>query len=227
MTGGRGGSPEEQRLGLGETIAYLGRGHADVGLGEDEVAPDPAEQFASWMHAALDAGLILPNSMTLATATKDGAPSARIVLLKGFDEGGFVFYTNHASRKGRELAENPRAALVWHWAELERQVRAAGPVEAVSRQEAEAYWGSRPVGSRLGAWASRQSEVIASRSELDRRLAEAEAELGPDPPLPPFWGGYRLTPDEVEFWQGRRNRLHDRLRYRRAGGRWVVERLAP
>jgi pyridoxamine 5'-phosphate oxidase len=223
----RGGGSREQRPGLGETIAFLGRGHADVGLAEGDLAARPADQFAAWMGVALDAGLILPNSMTLATATKDGAPSARIVLLKGFDDEGFVFYTNHVSRKGRELAENPRAALVWHWAELERQVRAAGSVETVTTREAEAYWRTRPVGSRLGAWASPQSEVIAGRGELDRRLAEAEREHGADPPLPPFWGGYRLRPEEVEFWQGRRNRLHDRLRYRRAGRAWVVERLAP
>ena len=216
-----------RRAEINETIAHLGRGHADVALDEGDLDPDPMRQFGAWMRDALDAGLILPNSMTLATATRDGAPSARIVLLKGFDDAGFAFYTNLESRKGRELAENPRAALVWHWAELERQVRACGRAEPIPRADAQRHWDARPLGSRLGAWASPQSRPLRSRAELDARLAEVERTRGVDAPLPAFWGGYRVRPDEVEFWQGRRNRLHDRLRYRRGPDGWRIERLAP
>jgi pyridoxamine 5'-phosphate oxidase len=212
---------------LNETIAHLGRGHADVGIDADGLDDDPIAQFGVWLRDALEANLILPNSMTLATATKKGAPSARIVLLKGIEDGCFAFYTNCASQKGRELAENPRAALVWHWAELERQVRAVGDVRPIARAEVQRYWASRPRGSRLGAWASRQSEVITARRDLDERLTALARRYVDDVPLPPFWGGYRLRPDEIEFWQGRRNRLHDRIRYRRAGDGWVTERVAP
>jgi pyridoxamine 5'-phosphate oxidase len=216
------------RTEVNQTIANLGRGHADVGIDVSDLAPNPFDQFGAWMCDALDAGLILPNSMTLATATSDGVPSARVVLLKGFDDSGFVFYTNLESRKGRELERNPRAALVWHWPELERQVRASGAVTRVGRAEAERYWNSRPLGSRLSAWASRQSEVLESRAALEKRLEAASRQYGDGPvPLPSFWGGYRLAPDEIELWQGRRNRLHDRLVYRRAGDGWTIERLSP
>ena len=213
---------------LNEVIARLRRAHADIELSEEEVSGDPLEQFSAWLDAALTAGLILPNAMTLATANSDGRPSARMVLLKGFDERGFVFYTNYESRKATELAANPRAAIVFHWPELERQVRACGSVSAVGRDESEAYWATRPFGTRLGTWASPQSDVIEGRRTLDDALAAVTARFeGNDVPLPPNWGGYVLSPKEIEFWQGRRNRLHDRLRYRRAGREWIIERLAP
>ena len=213
---------------LNETLAHLGRGHADVELSEHEAAPDAVEQFEAWMRAALGAGLILPNAMVLATADARGRPSARMVLLKGVDGRGFTFYTNYASRKGRELEANPHAALVFHWAELERQVRVTGSVARLPLEESEAYWRSRPRASQLGAWASPQSEVIGGRTELDRALeAAAERFRDAEVPLPPTWGGYVLEPEEIEFWQGRLNRLHDRLVYRRAAEGWTLERLAP
>jgi pyridoxamine 5'-phosphate oxidase len=188
----------------------------------------PTEQFARWFEEARAAGIRLPETMILATATKDGAPSARAVLLKGVEGGGLVFFTNHRSRKARELAENPRASLVFLWDAFGRQVRLEGGVERVSERESEAYFRTRPLGSRIGAWASPQSEVLGSRAELEARVAEAEARFADgDVPLPPFWGGYRLVPTVVEFWQHRESRLHDRLRYRRDGESWIVERLAP
>ena len=209
-------------------LASLRRSYARASLGEGDVAADPIAQFLAWFDDARAAELREPNAMTLATATPDGAPSARIVLLKGVDERGFVFYTDYRSRKGDELAANPRAALVFHWAELERQVRVTGTVSRVSREESEAYYRTRPVGSRIGAWASHQSRPIAGRAELEAREAElARRYADGDVPLPPHWGGYRVAPETVEFWQGRPSRLHDRLRYVREDGGWRVERLSP
>jgi pyridoxamine 5'-phosphate oxidase len=202
--------------------------YGKAGLAEADVDPDPILQFGRWFEQATHAGLLEPTAMTLATATRDGRPSARMVLLRGFDQRGFVFYTNYESRKGAELAENPRAALVFWWGELERQVRIEGRVERASRSESEAYFHSRPPGSQLSAAASPQSQVIDGRAALEERVARLAADH-PDGevPLPGFWGGYRLAPEVVEFWQGRPNRLHDRLRYRRDGARWRIERLAP
>ncbi|MDQ3660067.1 MAG: pyridoxamine 5'-phosphate oxidase [Actinomycetota bacterium] len=209
-------------------IAGLRRPHEEVALLEEELDPDPIAQFSAWMQEALDAGIAFPNAMTLATATASGRPSARIVLLKGFDERGFVFYTNLESRKGRELAENPHAALVLYWFELERQVRITGSVSTVPDSEMETYFSSRPRGSRLGAWASRQSEVIADRNLLESEVQRLDHVYGDEAiPPPPFWGGFRLAPEEIELWQGRADRLHDRLRYRREGAAWIVERLSP
>jgi len=197
-------------------------------LAEADVDADPVVQFRRWFEQATEAGLLEPTAMTLATATRDGRPSARMVLLRGFDERGFCFYTNYESRKGVELAANPRAALVFWWGELQRQIRIEGRVEPTPREESEAYFHSRPPGSQLSAAASPQSKVIDSRAVLERRVAQLATGL-PDGqmPLPDFWGGFRLAHEVVEFWQGRPNRLHDRLRYRRAGGIWTIERLAP
>ncbi len=210
-------------------ISGLRRPHEDKPLRETEVVEEPFGQFAAWMTAALDAGLAFPNAMTLATASPDGHPSARIVLLKGFDERGFVFFSNYESTKGRELASNPRAALVFYWFELERQVRITGVVDQLAGRESDEYFASRPVGSRVSTWASRQSEVIGDRSALELAAAEVRSRYpAGDIPRPPNWGGYRLVPNDVEFWQGRADRLHDRLRYRRTGdGDWLLERLSP
>lgn len=198
-------------------------------LREDKVAADPLEQFRRWYVEAVAAGIQLPEAMTLATATRDGAPSARMVLLKDVDERGFVFYSNYESRKGRELAQNPRAALVFHWAQTpRRQVCASGTVERLSPEESVEYFRTRPVGSRIAAWASRQSQVIPGREGLERAFEELQGEHSDgEVPCPPWWGGYVLCPDAVEFWQNRPNRLHDRLRYRRSGGDWMLERLSP
>jgi pyridoxamine 5'-phosphate oxidase len=190
---------------------------------------DPIRQFRKWLKIALSAGLKEPTAMTLATSTRGGRPSARMVLLKGVDERGFVFYTNYEGRKGRELSENARAALVFYWASLNRQVRVTGRVSKVSRVESDAYFASRHLGSRFSAMASRQSSVIASRAVLEKRFAEIAAGYPKgSPPRPKYWGGYRVRPDEIEFWQGAENRLHDRLRYRRGrDGSWKIERLSP
>ena len=195
-----------------------------------DLLPDPMAQFRRWLDEALAVGVAMPEAMTLATVGSGGLPSARTVLLKGADADGFRFFTNTESRKGRELAENPHAALVFHWMqEPRRQVTVAGTVEPLPHAEVESYFRSRPLGSRLGAWASRQSTVVPDREALDRAFAAAEAAHGDDPPLPPWWGGYLLTPNRLEFWQNRPNRLHDRFRYTRAesGDAWLLERLAP
>jgi pyridoxamine 5'-phosphate oxidase len=210
-------------------IAALRREYMAQGLVESEVDPDPFRQFQRWFAAALAANLFEPNAMALATATPDGHPSARMVLLKGFDHRGFVWYTNYESRKGGELAVNPQAALVFFWVDLARQVRIEGLVTLVASEESDAYFQSRPRGSQIGAAASHQSQTLPSREPLERRAAELEAEYEGQPiPRPPTWGGYRLAPRVIEFWQGRPNRLHDRLRYRRLDdGRWLIERLSP
>jgi pyridoxamine 5'-phosphate oxidase len=208
-------------------IADLRREYMRGGLSESGADADPFVQFERWMRDAIDANLALPNAMTLATVTAQGTPDARAVLLKGIDAGGFVFYTNYLSRKGRQLAAQPAACLVFLWSELERQVRIEGPVRTVSASESDAYFATRPPGARLAAWASAQSERVADRGELERALAEMKERHGDSPARPPHWGGYRLIPGAIEFWQGRENRLHDRLLYRRAGGEWTIERLAP
>lgn len=198
-----------------------------AGLHERDLASDPLAQFGAWFEEALRAGVALPNAMTLATATRDGRPSAREVLLKGFDARGFVFFTNYGSRKGRELGENPRAVLHFCWKELERQVGIEGSVEQVSAAESDEYFARRPLGSRLSAAISPQSETVASRDVLESKLEEASKRWRDAPPRPPHWGGYRLAPEAFEFWQGRKDRLHDRLCYLRAGSAWKIERLAP
>jgi pyridoxamine 5'-phosphate oxidase len=209
-------------------VSEMREHYACAGLLEAEMDADPIAQFERWFAEARAAGVKEPNAMTLATASEEGQPSARIVLLKGVSGDGFAFYTNYESRKGRELAANPRAALVFYWAELERQVRIAGSVTRLSREESETYFHSRPRGSQLSAWASQQSETVADREVLEARVAELETKYaGGDVPLPPFWGGYCLRPAVIEYWQGRPNRLHDRLRYTRSAGGWALDRLSP
>ena len=188
---------------------------------------DPVAQFRKWYADAERAQLLEPNAMSLATADASGQPSARIVLLKEIDARGLVFFTDYRSRKARDLAANPRAALTFLWKELDRQVRAIGDVEIVTRDESAAYFRTRARGSRLGAWASQQSAVLSDRATLEREVAKLDAQFGGDIPLPPHWGGYRVVPNEFEFWQGRENRLHDRFRYTREGERWTIERLSP
>jgi len=208
-------------------IAQLRKSYERAALDEEASQADPLLQFGQWLEEAISARLPEPNAMTLATVGADGRPSTRVVLIKGWDARGIVWYTNYLSRKGRELAGNPHAALQFHWVELERVVRIEGRVEKVTDEESDRYYASRPLDSRIGAWASPQSEVIASRAVLVANAARYGAQHLMTPPRPPHWGGYRLSPDRVEFWQGRPSRLHDRLRYRLDGGRWVRERLAP
>jgi pyridoxamine 5'-phosphate oxidase len=197
-------------------------------LDESTVSEDPFTEFTQWLEEAVKAQVVEPDAMTLATASPDGAPSARMVLLRGFDERGFVFFTDYRSQKGLELERNPRAALVFHWPELERQVRITGPVSPTGREESEAYFRTRPRGSRIGAWSSHQSQVISGREPLEERVRELESKYpGEEIPLPPYWGGFRLSPTAIEFWQGRMSRLHDRIRYARDGERWRIERLSP
>ena len=209
-------------------LAALRRDYALATLDERDVDADPIRQFERWFADAAAARVPEPNAMTLSTATRDGVPSARIVLLKGVDANGFAFYTDYRSRKGAELAENPLAALTFLWKEIERQVRITGSVSRVSTQESDAYFRTRPLGSRLGAWASHQSAVLASREELEARVQDVIGRFPDgDVPLPPHWGGFRVVPDEIEFWQGRPDRLHDRLLYRRGERGWEISRLSP
>jgi pyridoxamine 5'-phosphate oxidase len=210
-------------------LAALRRNYSQASLTEEDVTPDPISQFHLWFGEAVRARVVEPNAMTLATASPDGRPSARTVLLKGFDDQGFMFYTNYESRKGVELDANPRAALLFTWLDLERQVRIEGTVARVSHDESLAYFQSRPKGSQIGAWASPQSRVIRSREVLEKRLEDVQNRYRETDhlPLPAHWGGYRITPELVEFWQGRENRLHDRIQYRLHDGAWIIERLAP
>jgi pyridoxamine 5'-phosphate oxidase len=212
----------------GRALAALRRDYGAGGLEPADLAPTWHEQLLAWIEVARAEGLVEPNAAVFSTASADGAPSARTVLVKGIDARGLAVYTNLRSRKGAEVAANPQASLVFPWHPLERQVIALGDVEPVSREEAEVYFRSRPRGAQIGAWASRQSSVLGSRRELEERARELERRFdGVDVPLPAFWGGLRLVPRTVEFWRGRADRLHDRLRFRREGGGWVVERLSP
>jgi pyridoxamine 5'-phosphate oxidase len=215
-------------MSLNPAIADLRQDYRQAALLESEADPNPIAQFQSWFAAAVAAQLPEPNAMTIATATPDGIPSARIVLLKDVDDRGFVFFTNYNSYKGQELTNNPQAAIVFLWTELERQVRIQGRVEKIAPAESDEYFYSRPPGSRLGAWASNQSEVVASREVLDQQLADLEAKYAnQEIPRPEHWGGFRVMPTMIEFWQGRSSRLHDRLRYRSIDGAWVIDRLSP
>lgn len=208
-------------------IADLRKSYEKAELSESASHADPLQQFDQWFQEALKSELPEPNAMTVATVDSNMRPSTRVVLIKGYDARGIVWYTNYASRKGRELAGNPYAALQFHWVELERVVRIEGVVEKVSDEESDAYFHSRPLDSRIGAWASPQSQVIDSRTVLVTHAAKYGAQFLLQPPRPPHWGGYRLKPDSWEFWQGRKSRLHDRLRYRLEGKEWIRERLAP
>ena len=210
-----------------KTVLTLGQGLAG-GIPDAADDANPIELFEAWFEAVRESGILLPESAALATATRDGVPSVRMVLLRGVDERGFVFYTNYGSRKAHELEENPRAALCFHWAVHQRQVRVTGSVRRVSEEESAAYFATRGRGSQVGAWASRQSETLARREDLEAMAHELQERFaGGEVPLPPFWGGYRIDPDAIEFWQGRADRLHDRLFFNRSGDGWTTERLQP
>jgi len=214
-------------MNLGKNLADLRKSYEREKLDEADVAQDPLEQFTRWMQQAIDAQIPEPNAMTLATVSAENRPSTRPVLIKGCDERGIVWYTNYESSKARQISMNPWASLQFHWVELERVVRIEGKVEKVSAEESEAYYRSRPLDSRIAAWASPQSEVIPGRKALEERVEEFNRKFGENPPLPPNWGGLRLVPERWEFWQGRKNRLHDRIVYRREKGNWLRERVAP
>lgn len=208
-------------------IFTLGKGVVK-GISPLTARTDPLEMFGQWFREAREAGIFLPEAMTLATSTPDGRPSARMMLLKGFDQRGFAFYTNYESRKGSELDVNPRAAIILHWAVLERQIRIEGTVTKMTEEESAAYFRTRPRGSQIGAWASDQSRACESRGALEARFRDHEKKFADkDVPLPPYWGGFRLVPERIEFWQGRVNRLHDRLEYAREGNEWKMRRLYP
>ena len=209
-----------------KTVLTLGQGLAG-GLPDAAADADPIHLFQAWFEAASESGILLPDAMSLATATPEGVPSVRMVLLKHVDQDGFVFYTNYGSQKAAELDANPHAALCFHWAVLQRQVRVAGTVTRVSQEDSAVYFATRARGSQVGAWASRQSRPLETREELEARVREIESEYPNEVPLPAFWGGYRLAPERIEFWQGRADRLHDRLRFRRQGSGWTSQRLYP
>lgn len=208
-------------------IRDLRRQYTKKTLSEKNVSSDPLKQFDKWFKEVLSSGFIEPNAVTLATSSKKGKPSARMLLLKGYDERGFVFYSNYKSRKGNEITENPLGTLLFYWDKLERQVRIEGTIERVTKKESEDYFKTRPFKSRLGAWASKQSTIIAGRSAVVKEFLKYLMKYGNKVPLPPYWGGYRLKPDYYEFWQGRPNRLHDRIAYKLEGGKWKVFRLSP
>jgi pyridoxamine 5'-phosphate oxidase len=214
--------------GMTMSISHLRKEYSHASLSEDDVDPDPIKQFAKWFHEAINAKIPEPNAMSVATAAANGRPSSRILLIKEFDERGFVWYTNYESRKGHELLKNPYAALLFHWVELERQVRIEGRVERISAAESDAYFHSRPLQSRFGTLASLQSQPITDRHALEERFAQIQQQYGENPPRPEHWGGYRLIPDSLEFWQGRSSRMHDRILYTRVNdGRWLRQRLQP
>ena len=208
-------------------LADLRRDFSSGGLSQEAMAANPFDQFAAWMNDTLGSDIIDPNAMTVSTVGEDGRPSARVVLLKYFDREGFAFFTNYESKKGHDLAANPHAVFHFFWPQLDRQIAIHGRIERTTREESERYFNSRPVESRLGAWASAQSRVIESRDVLDARVEEYRQKFGDEIPLPDFWGGFRMTPDKFEFWQGRQNRLHDRIVYEAAGESWNIYRLSP
>lgn len=208
-------------------LAALRRDYSRQELSKSTAAADPFVQFANWFEEYLNSQPLEPNAMVLSTVNGDGWPSSRIVLLKGFDPNGFVFFTNYESRKARHLGENPNAALHFFWPELERQIEVRGTAAKVSREESESYFASRPLESRIGAWASKQSSVLANREELEKKIIETRGKFGDDIPCPSFWGGFRIVPDYLEFWQGRPSRLHDRILYSRGIDGWGISRLSP